>query len=130
MLLLKIISNQSTDYKLQFQTYTDFPSLLSGRGECNWKSFRPNWNEFGASTAGGATTTCLGPQWSMQSMDYFYDYDHNQSAARDTLIAWTKWAYDELNVRGLMKDAIKHFEADFGGKMRPKCTTPTKFQIL
>ncbi len=107
----------SAAYKVQFQTYTDFSGLASGRGGNNWKSFRPNWNEFGASTAGGATTTCLGPQWSMQSMDYFYDYDHNQTAARDTLIAWTKWAYDELSVRGLRMDAIKHFEADFVGKM-------------
>jgi hypothetical protein len=107
----------STAYKLQFQTYTDFTGLPSGRGGNNWKSFRPNWNESGASTAGGATTTCLGPQWSMQSMDYFYDYDHNQSMARDTLIAWTKWAYDELSIRGLRMDAIKHFEPQFVGQM-------------
>lgn len=107
----------STAYKVQFQTYTDFSDLPSGRGGSNWKSFRPNWNEGGPSTTGGATTTCLGPQWSMQSMDYFYDYDHNQSMARDTLIAWTKWAYDELNVRGLRMDAIKHFDANFVGKM-------------
>lgn len=107
----------SASYKLQFQTFTDFSGLPSGRGGNNWKSFRPNWNDFGVSTAGGATTTCLGPSWSMQSMDYFYDYDHNQSVARDTLIAWTKWAYDDLNIRGLRMDAIKHFEANFVGKM-------------
>ena len=107
----------SASYKVQFQTYTDFSGLPSGRGGSNWKSFRPNWNEGGPSTVGGATTTCLGPQWSMQSLDYFYDYDHNQTMARDTLIAWTKWAYDELNVRGLRMDAIKHFEANFVGKM-------------
>ncbi|AFK04404.1 alpha amylase catalytic region [Emticicia oligotrophica DSM 17448] len=107
----------TNNYKLQFQTYTDFSGLPSGRGGNNWKSFRPNWNEGGVSSEGGATSTCLGPSWSMQSMDYFYDYDHNQSMARDTLIEWTKWAYDELGVRGLRMDAIKHFEANFVGKM-------------
>jgi Alpha amylase, catalytic domain len=107
----------SATYKLQFQTFTDFSGLASGRGGNNWKSFRPNWNEYGASITGGATTTCLGPQWSMQSMDYFYDYDHNQSTTRDTLIAWTKWAYDDLGVKGLRMDAIKHFEANFVGEM-------------
>lgn len=107
----------SSEYKVQFQTFTDFTGLPSGRGGSNWKSFRPNWNEGGASTAGGATTTCIGPQWSMQSLDYFYDYDHNQSMARDTLIEWTKWAYNELKVRGLRMDAIKHFEANFVEKM-------------
>ena len=120
----------SAAYKVQFQTYTDFRGLPSGRGGSNWKSFRPNWNEYGASTAGGATTTCLGPQWSMQSLDYFYDYDHNQTAARDTLIAWTKWAYDELSVRGLRMDAIKHFEANFVGKMLTEMYNANKIPDL
>lgn len=107
----------ASNYKLQFQTYTDFSGLESGRGALNWTAFRPNWNGAGASTAGGATTTCLGPQYSMQSLDYFYDYDHLQSNTRDTLINWTKWAYDDLGIRGLRMDAIKHFEPEFVGQM-------------
>ncbi len=107
----------SAAYKVQFQTYTDFSGMESGRGEQHWTSFRPNWNGGGASTAGGATTTCIGPQYSMQSMDYFYDYDHLQSMCKDTLIEWTKWAYDELAIRGIRMDAIKHFEPQFVGQM-------------
>ncbi|MFN8358106.1 MAG: alpha-amylase family glycosyl hydrolase [Spirosomataceae bacterium] len=107
----------TSNYKLQFQTYTDFTTMPSGQGASDWRSFRPNWNAYGASTAGGATTTCLGPAYSMQSLDYFYDYDHLQSSTQTTLIDWTKWAWSTLGVRGLRMDAIKHFEPEFVGTM-------------
>ncbi|GAA4455126.1 hypothetical protein GCM10023189_22590 [Nibrella saemangeumensis] len=102
-------------YKLVFQTYTDFTKMTSKRGGLNWNAFRPHFD--GNSPAGWSQTTSLGPEWSMQSMDYFYDYDHNVPATRDTLIAWTKWAYDELGSKGLRMDAIKHFEPSFVSKM-------------
>ena len=111
-------SNWNTNnYKLQFQTYTDFTNMPSGQGSSNWQSFRPNWNAFGASSAGGATTTCIGPEYSMQSMDYFYDYDHLQSSTQTTLTDWTKWAWSTLGVRAIRMDAIKHFEPEFVGQM-------------
>lgn len=103
------------NYKLIFQTYTDFRNMPSGRGGLRWDSFRPHFTS--SSPAGWSQTTSLGPQYSMQSLDYFYDYDHNIPAARDTLIAWTKWAYDELGSKGLRMDAVKHFEPSFVAQM-------------
>ncbi|GAA4394620.1 hypothetical protein GCM10023187_00640 [Nibrella viscosa] len=102
-------------YKLDFQTYTNFNNMPSGRGALDWKGFRPHFTS--SSRAGWSQTTCLGPEWSMQSLDYFYDYDHNIPATRDLLIDWTKWTYDELGSKGLRMDAIKHFEPSFVSTM-------------
>ncbi|OIN59374.1 hypothetical protein BLX24_10375 [Arsenicibacter rosenii] len=125
-------AQNGTNYKLLFQTYTDFTGLPSKRGGLNWNAFRPNWNaqniaatngsgyhdtSKGGYGFGGATGTCLGPAWSQQSMDYFNDYDHSQSSGRDTLIAWTKWAYDQLGSKGLRMDAVKHFDPKFVADM-------------
>lgn len=124
-------SNQyHANYKLLFQTYTDFTGLSSKRGGLNWNAFRPNWNAQnvpnvasyfnaakGGFSFGGANGTCLGPTYSQQSLDYFNDYDHSQSSARDTLIAWTKWAYDRLGSKGLRMDAVKHFDPQFVADM-------------
>ena len=98
-------------YKLEFQTYTNFNALPSGQGGMNWEGFRPHFNS--ASPTGWAQTTCLGPDWSMQSLDYFYDYDHNQPVTQQVLRDWTIWAYDYLQSRGLRVDAVKHFEPTF-----------------
>lgn len=98
-------------YKLDFQTYTDFTAMPSGRGALNWDGFRPNFD--GNSLAGWSQTTCLGPEYSMQSLDYFYDYDHNRPSTRTTLVDWTEWAYDYLQSKGLRLDAVKHFEPEF-----------------
>ena len=92
--------------QLQYQTYTNFNNLPSGRGGLNFEAFKPN-------TANAATTS-LGGDW--DSMLFFYDYDQFQPQTRDTLIAWTKWSWD-IGVRGLRMDAIKHFTPDFVGDM-------------
>jgi hypothetical protein len=106
----------SSNYKLVFQTYTNFNSMPSGRGALDWNGFRPHFTS--SSPAGWSQTTSLGPEYSMQSLDYFYDYDHNIPATRDLLIDWTKWTYDELGSKGIRMDAVKHF----GGRMvRRKC---------
>ena len=125
-------AQNGANYKLLFQTYTDFSGLPSKRGGLNWNAFRPNWNAQNVTATngsgyhdsskggygfGGATGTCLGPAWSQQSMDYFNDYDHSQSSGRDTLIAWTKWAYDKLGSKGLRMDAVKHFDPKFVADM-------------
>lgn len=128
------IANQGAqngaNYKLSFQTYSDFSGMPSGRGGLNWTAFRPNWNGQNVSNIGsyhnasrggygfgGASGTCLGPQWSQQSLDYFYDYDHSQSSGRDTLMAWTRWTYDRLASKGLRVDAVKHFDPQFMADM-------------
>ncbi len=125
-------AQNGANYKLLFQTYTNFSGLPSKRGGLNWNAFRPNWNAQNAAASngsgyhdtskggygfGGATGTCLGPAWSQQSMDYFNDYDHSQTSGRDTLIAWTKWAYDKLGSKGLRMDAVKHFDPKFVADM-------------
>ncbi len=102
-------------YKLDFQTYTNFNNMPSGRGALDWNGFRPHFTS--SSPAGWSQTTCLGPQYSMQSLDYFYDYDHNIPATKNMLIDWTKWAYDELGSKGLRMDAVKHFEPSFVASM-------------
>ncbi|MBO0951834.1 alpha-amylase domain-containing protein [Fibrella forsythiae] len=102
-------------YKLEFQTYTDFTAMPSGQGALNWDGFRPNFD--GNSLAGWSQTTCLGPEYSMQSLDYFYDYDHNRPSTRTALVDWTAWAYDYLQSKGLRLDAVKHFEPEFVAHM-------------
>ena len=102
-------------YKLDFQTYTDFTAMPSGRGALNWDGFRPNFDS--NSQAGWSQTTCLGPEYSMQSLDYFYDYDHNRPSTRTALVDWTEWTYDYLQSKGLRCDAVKHFEPEFMAHM-------------
>lgn len=86
--------------ELQYQTYTDFTSMPSGRGEMNYLNFKPNGNP-----------TNLGGDW--DAMLFFYDYDQSVPATRDTLIDWTKWLIDSVKIEGLRLDAVKHFDYAF-----------------
>lgn len=102
-------SSRGTDIvnDLQYQTYTNFGSMASGRGQMNYDFFKPN--------DANASTTYLNGDW--DGMYFFYDYDQFQKKTADTLIAWTKWNWDELGVRGLRMDAVKHFTPAFVGHM-------------
>lgn len=86
--------------ELKYQTYTDFTSMPSGRGEMNYLNFKPNGNP-----------TNLGGDW--DAMLFFYDYDQSVSGTRDTLINWTKWLIDSVHMEGLRMDAVKHFDYAF-----------------
>jgi glycosidase len=106
----------SADYKLRVKTYTDFsnmPGAPAGQ-DMHGSNFRPNW---GGDPAADVNQTTLGPAWSMQSMDYFYDYDHQNPDTKQKLIDWTIWSWDEVGIRGLRMDAIKHFPASFVGDL-------------
>lgn len=92
---------------LLYQTYTSYSNVASGRGQMNYDFFKPN--------DANAATTYLNGDW--DGMYFFYDYDQFQKKTADTLIAWTKWNYDELGVRGLRMDAVKHFSPGFVGKL-------------
>ena len=92
---------------LQYQTYTNFNNVASGRGQMNYDFFKPN--------NANAATTFLNGDW--DGMYFFYDYDQFQKKTADTLIEWTKWNWDALGVRGLRMDAVKHFSPDFVGKL-------------
>jgi hypothetical protein len=93
--------------QLQYQTYTNFNNMPSGRGQMNFEFFKPN--------SANVTSTYLNGDW--DGMYFFYDYDQFQKRTQDTLIAWTKWNWDELGVRGLRMDAVKHFTPEFVGHM-------------
>ncbi len=90
-----------------YQTYTDYNDMPSGRGQMNYNFFKPN--------DANASTQYLNGDW--DGMYFFYDYDQFQPRTRDTLIAWTKWNWTELGVRGLRMDAIKHFTPSFVSQM-------------
>jgi alpha-amylase len=92
---------------LIYQTATDFSGLPSGRGDMDYNSFRPNDNNVNSEKLDG--------DWN--SMLFFYDYDQFQSSTIDTLNAWTEWNWDELGVRGIRMDAIKHFTPDYVSNM-------------
>ncbi|MBD2703751.1 alpha amylase [Spirosoma sp. BT702] len=101
-------------YKLRAQTFTNFCGLLGGGPCMNGNNFRPNWS---GDPASDVSATCLGPAWSQQSMDYFYDYDHQNPDTKQKLIDWTLWSWDQVGIRGLRMDAIKHFPASFVGDL-------------
>ena len=86
--------------QLKYQTYTNFSNLASGRGAMNYTNFRPN---------GNPTTLC--GDWDYPY--FFYDYDQSVPATRDTLVNYTKWMWQNVGIRGLRMDAVKHFPPSF-----------------
>lgn len=93
--------------QLQYQTWTDFTSMPSGRGDMNYDNFKPN--------SSNASTTGLSGDWDW--LWFFYDYDQSQTATRDTLFAWTKWLWTDVGIRGFRMDAVKHFDYAFTGDL-------------
>ncbi len=100
------IWNGSADVQssLIYQTYTDFTNMPSGQGGMNYTSFKPNGNP-----------TNLGGDW--DAMYFFYDYDQSVSSTKEVLIDWTKWLYDDVGIRGIRMDAVKHFDYAFVGEL-------------
>ena len=90
-----------------YKTYTSYANMPSGRGQMNFEFFKPN--------TANVTTTQLNGDW--DSFLFFYDYDQFQIRTQDTLINYTKWNWDELGVRGIRMDAVKHFTPQFVGRM-------------
>jgi len=88
---------------MKYQTYTDFTSLASGRGDMNFENFRPN--------SANKSTTKLDGFWDWPW--WFYDYVQENTATRDTLIDWSKWLWDDVGYRGFRMDAVKHFPPQF-----------------
>ncbi|MCP5063111.1 MAG: hypothetical protein GY936_11700, partial [Ignavibacteriae bacterium] len=98
-------NNVDIQSEIEYQTYTDFTSMPSGRGSMNWPNFKPNPTN--------STSLCGDEDWPW----FFYDYDQNVTATRDSLFAWTKWLWEDVGVRGIRMDAIKHFPPEFVGDL-------------
>ncbi len=88
-----------------YQTYTDFTAMPSGRGFMDWQNFKPN----------NTNTTTLCGDWDWPW--FFYDYDQYVTATRDTLFTWTDWLWNNVGIRGLRMDAVKHFTPEFVGDL-------------
>ncbi|MCX6319985.1 MAG: alpha amylase [Bacteroidetes bacterium] len=93
--------------ELLYQTYTDYSSLPSGRGQMNFEFFKPN--------SLTASTTFLNGDW--DGMFFFYDYDQFQKRTKDSLINYAKWNWTDLGVRAYRMDAVKHFTPEFVGDL-------------
>lgn len=102
--LWSVARSQDIQSELKYHTYTNFNNLPSGRGGMDWSYFKPNGNP----------TQLSGD---LDFMWFFYDYDQGQQKLRDTLKTWTGWLWDEVGIRGLRMDAVKHFPPSFTGDM-------------
>lgn len=89
---------------LRYQTYTDFTSMPSGQGAMNFSNFKPNGNP-----------TQLNGDWDYPY--FFYDYDQSVPDTRQKLTDWSQWLYDDVGIRGLRMDAVKHFAPEFVGNL-------------
>ena len=89
---------------LQYQTYTDFTAMPSGMGAMNYLNFKPN-----------GSPTQLAGDWDWPW--FFYDYDQAAASTRTELFNWTEWLWDDVGIRGLRMDAVKHFPPEFVGDL-------------
>lgn len=96
------ISNQ-----LQYQTYTNFASMPSGKGQMTFENFKPN--------SQNASTTYLAGDWDW--LWFFYDYDQFNPDTKSKLFDWSTWMWDSVGIRGYRMDAVKHFNPDFVGDL-------------
>lgn len=95
---------QDAQGDLIYETYTDFTNMPSGRGGMNWENFKPN----------GSPTQLSGD---LDGMWFFNDYDQDNPHTRDSLFAFTKWMFQDVGIKGIRADAIKHFKAEFMGDL-------------
>jgi glycosidase len=91
--------------EIVYQTYTDFTTMPSGLGSMNYANFKPN----------STNATKLDGDWDWPW--FFYDYDQNVSSTKTALFDWTKWLWNDVGIRGLRMDAVKHFPPEFVGDL-------------
>lgn len=96
--------NADVQNELKYLTYTNFTNMESGRGGMDWSYFKPN---------GNPTQLNGDLDW----LWFFYDYDQSEQKLRDTLTTWTDWLWDDVGIRGLRMDAVKHFPASYVGQL-------------
>ena len=91
--------------EIVYQTYTDFTIMPSGLGAMNFENFKPN----------STNSTKLDGDWDW--LWFFYDYDQNVASTKTALFDWTRWLWNNVGIRGLRMDAIKHFPPEFVGDL-------------
>jgi alpha-amylase len=96
--------------ELEIQTATDYTAMPSGRGDMDWRNFKPNGNP----------TTLAGD---LDFPWFFTDYDNSVQSTRDTLMAYTRWLWEDVGIRGFRLDAVKHFPANFLGSIMDEMHT-------
>ncbi len=93
--------------QIDYQTYTDFTQMPSGKGAMNFENFRPN--------SSNAATAYIDGDW--ETLLFFYDYDQSSPSTQTELFNWTKWLWNDVGIRGLRMDAVKHFDPAFVGDL-------------
>ena len=96
---------QDISSEIIYQTYTNFTNMPSGLGAMNFENFKPN----------STNSTKLDGDWDW--LLFFYDYDQNVPATKTALFNWTRWLWNNVGIRGLRMDAVKHFPPEFVGDL-------------
>lgn len=91
--------------EVKYQTYTDFKSMPSGKGQMDWSNFKPNLTN----------STYLEGNW--DAMYFYYDYDQFVPDTKTKLYDWTRWNWSDIGMRGIRLDAVKHFSPEFVGDL-------------
>jgi alpha-amylase len=97
--------SQNIVNELIYQTYTDFTNMPSGLGSMTYQNFKPN----------STNPTKLDGNWDWPW--FFYDYDQNVPSTKSALFDWTRWLWNDIGIRGLRMDAVKHFPPEFVGDL-------------
>lgn len=93
--------------ELEYLTRTDYNNLPSLQGGMNFENFRPN--------SANTSTTFLDGDF--DAPIFFSDYVQDNPNTEQVLFDWTDWLRDNVGIDGLRMDAVKHFPADFVGKL-------------
>ena len=93
-------TNSDLYSQIQYETFTDFTQMPSGRGAMNWTNFKPN----------GAATTLNG-DWDEMLFDY--DIDQNVTSTQTVLEDYAEWMFDSIGISGMRVDAVKNFTYTF-----------------
>jgi alpha-amylase len=82
--------------QVQYQTFTDFTQMPSGKGFMNLSNFKPN----------GAPTQLNG-DW--DEMLFYYDVDQNVTSTQNVITDFAEWMFDSVGIDGMRLDAVKNY---------------------
>ena len=82
--------------QVQYQTFTDFTHVPSGKGQMTQANFKPNGNP-----------TQLSGDW--DEMLFFYDVDQTVTGTQTIFKDFANWLFDSVGISGLRLDAVKNY---------------------